>query len=66
MAALPGWLQKALYVDLKRECSFDFTMAISSADHGAPYLKVKSTSIEKIIYFNMCYILFRNIPGVPG
>ena len=41
-------------------------MAISSADHGAPYLKVKSTSIEKIIYYHIHYILFRNIPGVPG
>ena len=45
-------------------------MAISSADHGAPYLKVKTTSLEKIIckyiIVHMHYILFRNIPGVPG
>ena len=41
-------------------------MAISSADHGAPYIKVKLTSIVKIIFYRMNYILFRNIPGVPG
>ena len=32
-------------------------MAISSADHGAPYLKVKSTSIEKIL----CIIFYLEI-----
>ena len=38
-------------------------MAISSADHGAPYLKVKTTSIEEIIckYIIVCIKFYLEI-----